>query len=180
MLSYNITTFVKEHKDLALALLKNCLKSDSIKRIDKVLKDNVISLTYKKLERDKHIILEGKDGKLLIAMPVYFIYIYNITLNFADIIFSGVIISNLCSMEWQYWKIFVAYFEMFKVNLLASGKITAKLNEIYPSAFENKKTLSLKFKLRNLKGVVYLEYKFLRFTLQTYQNTLQLEGKHYI
>ncbi|CAB4495437.1 unnamed protein product [Rhizophagus irregularis] len=159
-MSYNITTFVKKHKDLALALLKNCLKSDSIERTDKVLKDDVNSLTYGELERDKHIILEDEDGKLLIAMPIYFIYIYNITLNLADVILSGAIIPNPRSMEWQHWETFVAHFEMFKVNLLASGKTAAKLNEIYPGAFGNEKTLSLKFKLRNLKGVAYLEHKF--------------------
>ncbi|CAB4395442.1 unnamed protein product [Rhizophagus irregularis] len=159
-LSYNITTFVKEHKDLALALLKNCLKSDSIERTDKVLKDDVNSLTYGELERDKHIILEDVDGKLFIAMPVYFIHLYNTTLDLADVILSEALISNQRSMEWQHWETFVAHFEMFKVNLLASGKTTAKLNEIYPGAFGNEKTLSLKFKLRNLKGVAYLEHKF--------------------
>ncbi|CAG8722321.1 4214_t:CDS:2, partial [Rhizophagus irregularis] len=159
--SYNITTFVKEHKDLALTLLKNCLKSDSIERTHKVLKSDDNSLTYGELERDKHIILEDVDGKLFIAMPVYFIHLYNTTLNLADVILSETLISNQRSMEWQHWETFVAHFEMFKVNLLfASGKTTAKLNEIYPGAFGNEKTLSLKFKLKNLKGIAYLEHQF--------------------
>ncbi|PKY31700.1 hypothetical protein RhiirB3_475297 [Rhizophagus irregularis] len=159
--SYNITTFVKEHKDLALTLLKNCLKSDSIERTHKVLKSDDNSLTYGELERDKHIILEDVDGKLFIAMPVYFIHLYNTTLNLADVILSEALISNQRSMEWQHWETFVAHFEMFKVNLLfASGKTTAKLNEIYPGAFGNEKTLSLKFKLKNLKGIAYLEHQF--------------------
>ncbi|CAB4391688.1 unnamed protein product [Rhizophagus irregularis] len=160
-LSYNITTFVKENKDLALTLLKNCLKSDSIERTHKVLKSDKNSLTYGELERDKHVILEDVDGKLFIAMPVYFIHLYNTTLNLADVILSEALISNQRSMEWQHWETFVAHFEMFKVNLLfASGKTTAKLNEIYPGAFGNVKTLSLKFKLENLKGIVYLEHQF--------------------
>uniref|UniRef100_U9UQA3 Uncharacterized protein n=1 Tax=Rhizophagus irregularis (strain DAOM 181602 / DAOM 197198 / MUCL 43194) TaxID=747089 RepID=U9UQA3_RHIID len=94
-------------------------------------------------------------------MPVYFIHLYNTTLNLADVILSETLISNQRSMEWQHWETFVAHFEMFKVNLLfASGKTTAKLNEIYPGAFGNEKTLSLKFKLKNLKGIAYLEHQF--------------------
>jgi hypothetical protein len=47
-------------------------------------------------------------------------------------------------MEWQHWESFVAHFEVFKVNLLvASGMKTAKLDEIYPGAFGNDKTLPL-------------------------------------
>ncbi|PKY50556.1 hypothetical protein RhiirA4_467091 [Rhizophagus irregularis] len=155
------TAFVKEHKDLALALLKNCMKNNPVKRTEKVLKDDEKSLTYGELERDQYIILEDDNGELSVSMPVYFIVIYNDTLNLADIILSNTLKPNPGrNMVWQSWESFVTHFEMFKVNLLASEKTTAKFDEIYPGAFENDKTLSLEFKLRNLRGTAYLEHKF--------------------
>jgi hypothetical protein len=64
------------------------MKSNPVERTQNVLKDNKNSPTYGALERDQHIILEDNNGIHSIAMPVYFIYIYNRTLKLAVIILA--------------------------------------------------------------------------------------------
>ncbi|RGB34372.1 hypothetical protein C1646_760645 [Rhizophagus diaphanus] len=124
---------------------------DLIKRTDKVLESDKKLPIYGILERDKHLILKDVDGKLFIAMPVYFIYfLYNKTLNLTDVVLSEAFISNQCRIEWQNWETFIAYFEIFKVNLLASGKTTAKLNKIYPVDMEE--DFQILLKLADVKG----------------------------
>ncbi|CAI2193291.1 8963_t:CDS:2, partial [Funneliformis geosporum] len=118
--SYAITNFVEKNKNLALVLLKNCMRNDSVTRSQKVLmNDENCSFTYGELERDQHIILEENNKQLSITMPVYFIYLYNKVLKLADGILANMLKpDSVHGMEWKHWELFVTHFEAFKVNLL--------------------------------------------------------------
>ncbi|KAG0050077.1 hypothetical protein BGZ83_005162 [Gryganskiella cystojenkinii] len=149
---YKIYGAVEAKKKLALTLLHTSIVGRPVERgtlMDPDDKDSTIA----RLEQDAHIILEACNSpgnRFTIKMPLFFVCLYNDILHVVDFgIQERLRVQS--EMHLQDWEMFVAYFQVFRNNLLIDlGHQTANLSELYPSAFGTPNTLNLEVKLERL------------------------------
>ncbi|GJJ68032.1 hypothetical protein EMPS_00378 [Entomortierella parvispora] len=149
---YKIYKSVQANRKLALMLLYISTIGHPVERKTLMDPDDQHS-TIASLEQDTHIILDACDhsGTLFtVKMPLFFVCLYNDVLQLVDLELQDAL-RERHGMHWRDWEMFVAYFEVFRSNLLLDlGHQTANLSELYSGAFGTQATIDLEVKLRRL------------------------------
>ncbi|RUS14602.1 hypothetical protein BC937DRAFT_93572 [Endogone sp. FLAS-F59071] len=161
---YAITIFVQHHRHLSLELLRRCLGAIPVQLLD-VLDSSEPGLTIEIMERNGRILVQKSptfydDNSYIINMPIFFICLYNSVLQLA----SGTLIRTIypdATMEWAEWEQFVAYYEVFRTNLLFDlGMKEITLETLYRGAIGKPETLNIVVKLEKLEEVCAIREQF--------------------
>ncbi|KAI1290658.1 hypothetical protein EDD11_009120 [Mortierella claussenii] len=154
---YRITEFAEKNKEVVCALVRLCLLQEPAQRGFRPCEQHS-NVTLELLECDAHTILEDSgdnDGKVLVRIPFFFLHLYNKGVNHVQSRLRKIFLRDWVEDRgWDFYESIIAEYEALRTELLiAGGRTTITLGDLYKGALGRQETLELTVTLEKLSVI---------------------------